>query len=190
MNASKSLLVAGTVLAGAAFVYWLSSSSKKQLRKRFVEEDVEEEAVVDVIEANGVNVEREREQEDKSPLHPVSPRSVRLVLEEKKEESLAEEEATEFQLVSPRLEAFLTAEPKERSAKKKPVARGPKSLSKRPARAAVPKVKLSDTEEDEEMDAEEVKKILSRGKKINTAEEGAAPFPIVSPRLEKFLESK
>jgi hypothetical protein len=187
MNTSKSLLVAGTVLAGAALVYWWSSSSsKKQLRKRFVEQ--EEEAVEDDIEANWVNVEREYE--DKSPLYPVSPRSVRLVLEEKKEESLAEEEAIEFQLVSPRLEAFLTAEPKERAAKKKPAARGPKALSKRPARATVPTVKPSDTEDDEEMDAEEVKKILSRGKKMNTAEEGAAPFPIVSPRLEKFLESK
>ena len=89
------------------------------------------------------------------------------------------------------MEAFLTAEPTKGAAKAKtPVARGPKALSKRPKRAAVPKVKLDDEEEEEALDPEEVKKILARGKQMNTAEEGAAPFPIVSPRLEKFLESK
>ncbi len=183
MNA-KGLLVAGTFLAGAALVYWWTSGSSK--KKRYVEQDEGDD-----IEADWVTVMPEVDEKNEVPPNAISPRTVRMVLEEKKEEIVAAEQASEFQLVSPRLEAFLTAEPTKGASKPKaPVARGPKAMSKRPARAAVPKVKLDDDDEDEEMDAEEVKKILARGKKMNTAEEGAAPFPIVSPRLEKFLESK
>ncbi len=193
MSSNRGLLLAGSVVALGVAWWWYKSNKSSERERRFVQRD---EEVEEDIEAGWVSVEKQAEEKTAplvSHLPLASPRTVRNVLEEKGEETRAEEEAVEFELISPRLEAFLTASPAVKVAPipagKKPSAgaRGPKAAASRPPRAKVTMTAL-DLDASDELDEEEVKKILAKGRKSMAAEEKAAPFPIVSPRLEKFLQ--
>ena len=120
------------------------------------------------------------------------------------------EEAQEFNLISPRLEKFLTegaeeAEEKPKTSqfvKSKSVSssRGPKAASQQREKRVQLSLKAEDLENDDDDDDFEVelreedkkvaKEVFARTSVQMKTAEDAKNFHIISPRLEKFLEEE
>ena len=131
---------------------------------------------------------------------PLTPRGVKLVLHDAQEAMDAEDDAEDFNMISPRLEAFLEDGAKSPRPKASPAVsgRGPKAAhnakssrfvkKKQQPRPALPSFEVDDVlDGDEKLDANETRQVLQQQKEAMAVEEGAARYAVVSPRLEKFL---
>lgn len=155
------------------------------------------------------DVSSEDDDSDEETVAPVTPRTIKLTLDKVGAAIDAETNAREFEMISPRLEAFLEdgKSPRGKSPRvvKAPMstsggrgraapARGSPGFAKRTQRAPIPKFDLDDfddlSDSDEAMDLEEAKEIIQRQRASIRAEETAEKFAIVSPRLDKFLQEK
>ena len=212
MNARTLVAGAAAFVAMGVAVYLLRAEEETREEREALKERLVEEAGAHYVahEQGGSHVDEpavdERDERDEGEEEegeeetlPVTPRSMKLVLDKVGASVTAEEGAEDYAMISPRLEAFLEdgKSPRGKSPRvmqPKPAGRGPSAVrtpTKRTKRAPIPKFDL-ELSDDEEllMDAEEAKRIIQEQRESVRAAETAEKFNVVSPRLDKFLASE
>lgn len=187
MASKRTLLLVGAAAAAAAALWYLSREERREGQEEEEEDlrDSVKKTIVDEARSSYSHIpveqkkkkkiqENEKDEEEEDVVPALTPRSVKLVLDDVSSQMAAEDEAEDFRLISPRLEAFLEDGKSPRGAKSprasSAAGRGPKAATalpvatKRTARAKVPQFDLDLGDDEDLMDEAEARAILSKNK--------------------------